>query len=135
MKVHAARAAWLMAMLAAGHCGAAMPADTIIVQCTVDKFRSSFASRLDIFTIQVDLDAKVATTYYGTVPIKLKRKELRGVGRVDDGWHSSLVVDRITGRLAANVDKVEHGKYSFAELQGNCILPPELQGAGYRASR
>lgn len=127
------RVVLLLSMLAALAETPAKSADLIAVQCTIDSYRSSYAPRPDSFTIQVDLDARTITTYYGTLPLKQTRGMLRGVGAVAGGWQSSVVINRNTGRLEAGTDKVEGRKYSYVDLKGVCILPPELQGAGYRS--
>ena len=93
---------------------------------------SGSAPRPETFTVQVDLDANTLITYYGTLPLKMKRRELRGVGTVDGGWQASVSIDRRNGRLEAGTDKVDGRKYSYVDLKGRCILPPELQAAGYR---
>jgi hypothetical protein len=106
----------------------------LVVQCTIGSYRSSYAPRPDSFTIQVDLDEGTITTYYGTMPLKQTRRMLRGVGSMVDGWHGSVVIDRNTGRLEAGTDKIEGRKYSYVDLRGTCILPPELRGQGYRSA-
>jgi len=119
------------ALMALAYCAAAS-ADVIVVQCTIDKYRTSFASRPDIFVVQVDLEERVITTYYGTTPLKMTKKEVRGVGGMPGGWQTSVTIDRDTGKLAAVVDKIEGRKYSYADLKGSCILPQELQGAKFK---
>jgi hypothetical protein len=111
----------------------ALAAQIVAVQCTIDSYRSSYAPRPDSFTIQVDIEAGVIVTYYGTLPLKMTRKELRGVGSVSDGWHASVAINRRTGRFEAGTDRVDGRKYSYIDLKGACILPPEFQAAGYRA--
>ena len=118
----------LFAMLALFHCSASA-ADVIVVQCTVDSFRSSFSPRPELFILQVDLEARSITTNFGTMPLKMTRKEIRGAGTVSGGWQTNVTINRNTGRLGAGVDKIDGRKYSYAELKGTCILPNELQGA------
>lgn len=120
--------AGLLALPAAQSSAAAV----IAVQCTIDSYRSSYAPRPDSFTIQVDTDAGVMVTYYGTLPLKTTRRELRAVGSVSGGWQASVVINRRTARFEAGTDRVEGRKYSYAAMKGACILPPELRGAGYR---
>jgi len=110
----------------------ASAAQVITVQCTIDSYRSSYAPRPDLFTIQVDIDEGIIVTYYGTLPLKMTRRELRGVGGVEGGWQASLSINRRTGRFEAGTDRVEGRKYDYVALKGACILPPELQGAGYK---
>lgn len=112
----------------------ASAAQLLAVQCTIDSYRSSYAPRPELFTIQVDTDEGVIVTYYGTLPLKITRGELRGVGAVEGGWQASVRVNRRTGRFEAGTDRIEGRKYSYAAVKGTCILPPELQGAGYRPS-
>jgi hypothetical protein len=123
----------LLALLAAVNSVSAV-ADVLAVQCTVDSYRSSFSPRPDLFTIQVDIEARAITTNYGTMSLKMTRRELRGAGGVSGGWQSNVSIDRNTGRLAAGVDKIDGRKYSYADLKGTCILPPELQGEKYKSS-
>src|SRR5512139_1539433 len=127
LKVLARRFAGPFAWVAMLYSGTAAPADAIVVQCTVDSFRSSFSTRPDVFSIQVDLEARTITTYYGTLPLKMTRRELRGAGNVSPGWQASVVIDRRTGVMRAGADKVDGRKYSYADLKGTCILPAELQ--------
>jgi hypothetical protein len=133
LTIRAGRLCGFFAPVALLHSGAALPADALVVQCTIDSYRSSYAPRPDTFTIQVDLDAGFITTYYGTMPLKMTRRVLRGVGVVSDGWHGSVAIHRNTGRLEAGTDKVDGRKYSYVDLKGTCILPVELQGAGYKS--
>jgi len=127
VKVFARRHGCSIVCAAMLYSGPAAPADALVVQCTVDSFRSSFSTRPDVFAIQVDLEARTITTYYGTLPLKMTRRELRGAGGVSPGWQGSVVIDRRTGAMRAGTDKVEGRKYSFADLKGTCILPAELQ--------
>ncbi len=113
--------------------GASCLAALLAVQCTIDSYRSSYADQPDSFTIQVDLDATTISTFYGTMPLTLTRKSIRGVGKVDGGWQSSVIIDRRSGHFEAGTDRVEGRKYSYVEVKGTCILPPELQGPGYRS--
>jgi hypothetical protein len=122
------RGRWL-ALMAFAY-SAAASADVIVVQCTIDTYRTSFASRPDIFVIQVDLEARAITTYYGTTRLKMTKRQIGGVGRMPGGWQTSVTIDRNTGRLAAASDRIDGRKYSFVDLKGTCILPQELQGAG-----
>ncbi len=87
----------------------------------------------DTFTILVDTDSRTVTTYYGAMQLRMTRKELLGASPVEDGWHSSVTIDRNTGKLAAGTDKVDGRKYSHTELKGMCILPQALQGPKYKA--
>lgn len=132
MNVHAAVQVGIASLLSVALTRAAS-ADAISVQCAVDKYRSSFSPRPEVIVVQVDLDARTITSYYGTTPLKMTNKELRGVARVDGGWQTSIVIDRNSGRVVAGVDKVERWKYSYAELKGMCILPIDLRGAKYRS--
>jgi hypothetical protein len=109
----------------------AVPAEVMSVQCTVDRFRSSFASRPDLFVIQFDMDAGRVITYYGAMNLKVRKKEILGVASVDGGWQTSLAIDRNIGRFTSVVDKMERGKYLYADLRGWCVLPPSLRGANY----
>jgi len=118
-------------MLLAVHPGASA-AQVAAVQCTIDSYRSSYAPRPELFTIQVDTDEGVIVTFYGTLPLKMTRRELRGVGNVEGGWQASVTINRRTGRFEAGTDRMEGRKYSYVALKGTCILPPELQGAGYK---
>jgi hypothetical protein len=128
---------------AAGLCGllalsglwfsAAASADAIVVQCTINQYSSSFAPRPDTFTILVDTDARTIATYYGTMQLRMTRKELLGTSAVSDGWHSNVAIDRNTGKFAAGTDKIDGRKYSHTELRGLCILPEALQGSKYKA--
>jgi hypothetical protein len=110
----------------------ASAAQVIAVQCTIDSYRSSYAARPDLFTLQVDIDEGVIVTYYGTLPLKLTRREVRGVGSMPGGWQASLTINRRTGRFEAGTDRAQGRKYDYVALKGTCILPPELQGAGYK---
>ena len=109
----------------------AATADVSYVQCTVDAYRSSFAPRPDLFVVQVDLEASVMVTNYGSMRLKSTRRELRGVALVDAGWQTSVSIDRNSGRVLASVDKLEGRKYSYAGLKGKCILPFGLRGSRY----
>lgn len=120
-------------LLLAVQSGAAV-AQVAAVQCTIDSYRSSYAPRPELFTIQVDTEAGVIVTYYGVLPLKMTHRELRGVGNAQGGWQASVTINRRTGRFEAGTDRMEGRKYSYVALKGTCILPPELQGAGYRAS-
>jgi hypothetical protein len=117
----------LFVLLVFFHCSASA-ADVIVVQCTVDSFRSSFSPRPDLFTLQVDLEAR-SITNFGTMPLKMTRREIRGAGTASGGWQTNVTINRNTGRLGAGVDKIDGRKYSYADLKGTCILPIELQGA------
>lgn len=108
-------------------------ADAIAVQCTVDSYSSSYAPRPDSFVIMVDTDARTVATYYGSVPMKITRKVIRGAARVEDGWQSNVEIDRNTGKFEAGTDKVDGRKHSYAMVKGKCILPAELQGPRYGA--
>jgi len=128
------RAQFMLGLLALLAAHPARAAQIFAVQCTIDSYRSSYAPRPDSFTIQVDLEAGVIITYYGTMPLKTTRRELRGVGAVTDGWQASVAINRRTGRFQAGTDRIDGRKYSYVDLKGACILPPELQGAGYKTS-
>jgi hypothetical protein len=120
----------LLVLFACALSGAAS-ADVSYVQCTIDTYRSSFAPRPELFVIQVDLEAGVMVTNYGSMQMKTTRRELRGVARVDEGWQTSVSIDRNSGRVTASVDKMEGRKYLYAGLKGTCILPPGLRGSRY----
>jgi len=104
------------------------------VQCTIDSYRSSYAPRPELFTVQVDVDEGIIVTYYGILPLKVTRRELRGVSSLPGGWQASVSINRRTGRFEAGTDRMEGRKYSYVAVKGTCILPPELQGAGYKSS-
>lgn len=129
-----ARAAWVVSLSAfAGvSFSAAASADAIAVQCTISQYSSSFASRPDTFTILVDTDARTVATYYGTMQLRMTRKELFGISSVADGWHSNVSINRNTGKFAAGTDKIDGRKYSHTELRGVCLLPEALQGSKYK---
>jgi hypothetical protein len=132
LEVRRRRFGWLLVLPAA--CGAtAACADAIAVQCTVEKYASSFAPRPGSFTILVDVEARSVNTYFGAMRLTLKRREIYGGGPVGDGWQSRVSIDRNTGRFSAGADKLAGRKHSFAELSGMCILPPALQGSRYGA--
>lgn len=128
---HVAKRFWSLALVAACF-SAAASADVVAVQCTIDQYKSSFASRPGLFTIMVDLEMRTMATYYGEMPLKISRNELRGVGIVSDGWKSNVSIDRNSGKLAAGTDRIEGRKYSYTVLKGMCILPPALQGPKYK---
>jgi hypothetical protein len=132
LNFRAARCCGLLA-LAGLSFSAAASADAIAVQCTISQYSSSFAPRPDTFTILVDTDARTVATYYGTMQLRITRKELLGTSAVSDGWHSNVTIDRNTGKFAAGTDKIDGRKYSHTELRGLCILPEGLQGSKYRA--
>jgi hypothetical protein len=125
LKVHTTGIVNLVAMLAGVHCGIAKSAELVVVQCVVDKFRSSYAPRQDVFAMQFDMDARTVATSYGTASFKTTRREVRAVAQVWAGWQFNLNIDRRTGAFVALTDKVEHGKYSYAEAKGTCILPDD----------
>jgi len=129
------RAAWAVSVfaLAGVSFSAAASADAIAVQCVIKQYSSSFAPRPDTFTILVDTDAGSVATYYGTMPLRMTRKEIRGASAESEGWHSNVSIDRNSGKFTAGTDKIEGGKYSHTELKGVCILPEALQGAKYQA--
>lgn len=127
-----ARLAAGFVMLVAATTAVAAGDGVIAVQCAVEGYRSSYAPRPETFVVQVDLDSKRLVTYYGSLPLKLGRREIRGVGMVDGGWTASVILDRRTGRLQAGTNRIDGRKYSYAEIRGSCILPPALQGAGYK---
>jgi hypothetical protein len=111
----------------------AMAAQTA-VQCTIDSYRSSYAPRPELFMVQLDVDEGIIVTYYGILPLKVTRRELRGVASLPGGWQASVSINRRTGRFEAGTDRMEGRKYSYVAVKGSCILPPELQGAGYKSS-
>jgi hypothetical protein len=113
-------------LLAVGFSAAAM-AEAIAVQCAIDQYRSSFAPRPDSFTILVDTEAGSVTTYFGTMPLKLKRREFYGAAPAPDGWQTHVAINRNTGRLVAGTDKLEGRKHHYTELTGLCILPQSLK--------
>ena len=129
------RAAWVVSLLVlmSVSFSAAASADAIAVQCIINQYSSSFATRPDTFTILVDADARTVSTYYGTMQLRMTRKELLGVSPALDGWHSSVAIDRNSGKFAASTDKIDGRKYSHTELKGVCILPEALQGSKYKS--
>jgi hypothetical protein len=64
--------------------------------------------------------------------IRMTSKALLGASPVSEGWHSSVAIDRNTGKFAAGTDKIDGRKYSHTELKGVCILPEALQGSKFK---